>query len=73
MVNGESTCIPLHIPLADSDMLSTVRAPFSGFIFAPDESRRSWTFLSMPVTSSLLSGMTLSRPLTEVGVNDLGP
>ena len=51
------------MPLADSVVLSTVRR-LSGHIFAPDESRRSWTFLWMAVTSKDFRGMTLSLLLT---------
>ena len=51
------------MPLAASVVLSTVRR-LSGRIFAPDESRRSWTFLWMAVTSSDFRGMTLSLLLT---------
>lgn len=51
------------MPLADSVVLSTVRR-LSGRIFAPDESRRSWTLLWMAVTSNDFRGMTLSLSLT---------
>lgn len=51
------------MPLAASVVLSTVRR-LRGRIFAPDESRRSWTFLWMAVTSNDFRGMTLSLLLT---------
>ena len=60
---GRGACNPLHIPLADSVMLSTVRR-LRGTIFAPEESSSSWTFFSIPVTSKSLRPMTLSRLLT---------
>ena len=44
-------------------VLSTVRL-LSGFILAPDESRRSWTFFWIPFTSNPLRGTTLSLLLT---------
>ena len=45
-------------------MLSTIRPFFSGLILAPDDSRISCTFLSIPFASSRCSGITLSRPFT---------
>jgi len=51
------------MPLAASVVLSTVRR-LSGRIFAPDESRRSCTFLWIAVTSNEFRGMTFSLLLT---------
>lgn len=63
-INGVSTCIPLQIPRTDSPMLSTTRPFFSALILAPDDSRISCTFRSIPFASSRCSGITLSRPFT---------
>ncbi|SRR6266404_5303970 len=52
------------MPLADGVVLSTVRR-FNDLILAPDESSRSCTFVSMPVTSKPFRGMTFSLSLTE--------
>lgn len=53
------------MPLVASVVLSTDRL-LRGFILAPDESSKSWTFVAMPVTSNPLRGMTLSLSLTRV-------
>ena len=52
------------MPLADSAVLSTVRR-FNDLILAPDESSRSWIFVSMAVTSKPFRGMTFSLLLTS--------
>lgn len=52
------------MPLADSDVLSTVRR-FNDLILAPEDSSRSWTFFSIAVTSKQFRGMTFSLSLTE--------
>lgn len=60
---GGSACRPLQMPLVESVVLSMIRR-LRGWIFAPDESRRSCTLFWMPLTWSELRGMTLSLLLT---------
>ena len=60
---GSVTWRPLQIPLVASVTLTT-GLRFKGTIFAPEESRRSWTFCCIWVTSRPLSPMIFSREFT---------